>query len=129
MKRNLLWITIAAITLAALWAVTVPNIADVDGMSGVFVKAASETRQVGVAAKGYADDHQGRLPQSLDDLAPNYLLDKTLLSGVVLATPRAVLSELHPDSVIHFRVVTDNRRRETRLIVVHPDISVKRKRS
>lgn len=73
-------------------------------------------------------DHQGRLPQSLDELAPNYLPDKALLPEVILATLGAVSSELSPDSVILFRAVTEKRRRDTRIVVIHPNLSLEWKR-
>ena len=126
MKRKFLWLAITAAAIAALWGIIVPVTSK--PVSPVFNIAANETKQVGLAAKLYADDHQGRLSQSLDEFAPNYLLDKALLAGVVLATPRALLSELSPDSVILFRTVTDQGRRDTRTVVIHPDISLEWKR-
>ena len=111
--------------LAILWVI-IPGHSEPD--SSAFHLAANKTKQVGLAAKLYSADHQGRLPQSLDERAPDYLPDKALLPGVILATPGAVLSELSPDSVIIFRAVTDKRRRNTSFVVMHPDMSLEWKR-
>jgi hypothetical protein len=126
MKRKLLWSAATAVILAVLWVIIVPVTSEHDS-SALYV-AAHKTKQVGLAAKLYSADHQGRLPQSLDELAPDYLPDKDLLPGVILATPGAVLSDLSPDSVILFRAVTDKRRRDTSFVVIHPDISLEWKR-
>ena len=126
MKRKLLWSAVTAVILAVLWAMIVPVTSEPD--SSAFHMAAHKTKQVGLAAKLYSADHQGRLPQSLDELAPDYLPDKALLPGVILATPGAVLSELSPDSVILFRAVTDKHRRDTRIVVIHPNLSLEWKR-
>jgi hypothetical protein len=123
MNRTLLWSLLAVIALAVLWSVAWPVIPN-DTVSAVITKAVSDTRQVGLAAKLYANDHEGRLPGSLNELVPQYLPDKTLLPHVRFATPRTVLAELPPTAIILFRVATDEDRHETRVIVVHPDISV-----
>jgi hypothetical protein len=127
MNKTARWTSLIVGVLVVLWAAVRPVFSD-KPIPGVFAIAMSETKQVGLAAKLYAGDHQGRLPQSLDELAPSYLPDEALLPGVMLATPRAVLSELSPDSTIMLRIVTDNSRKKTRVVVVHPDISVECKR-
>jgi hypothetical protein len=127
MKRKLLWGFLTIIALAVLWALAFPVIPD-DTISGFITKEANETKQVGLAVKMYADDHQGRLPRSLDELVPAYLPDKSFFPHVYLATPHALLGELPLESIILFRVATDGRRHETRIIVVHPDISLEWKR-
>ncbi len=43
------------------------------------VKALAEAKQVGLACKLYAGDHDGKYPESLDDLVPKYFTDKRLL--------------------------------------------------
>lgn len=126
-KRKLLWVGFIIIAFTVLWTLAFPVIPD-DGISGVIAKAASETRQVGLAARLYSDDHQGRLPQALDELFPTYLTDKTFLPHVHLATPHAVLAELPREAIILFRVATDARRHETRVLVVHSDLSVEWKK-
>ncbi len=123
MKRALLWSLLASIALAVLSLFVVPFAPD-DTVSAVIIKAVNETRQVGLAAKLYADDHEGHLPASLNELVPHYLPDRTFFPHVHLATPRAVLAELQPKAIILFRVDTDDLRHGTRLIVVHPDISL-----
>lgn len=123
MKRKLLWIGLIVIALSVLWALAFPGFPD-GPISGVSTKAAAEIKQVGLAAKIYATDHQGRLPQSLDELVPTCLPDKTLLPHVHLATPRAVLAELPREAIILFRVATNERRHQTRVLVAHPDMSV-----
>jgi hypothetical protein len=127
MKRRIILISLGIVALALILGIAFP-VMNIDTISGVITKAAQETKQVGLAAKLYADDHQGRLPQSLDELAPAYLPDKTFFPHVHLATPRAVLADLPPESIILFRVATDASRRETRVIAVRPDISIEWKR-
>jgi len=118
---------LVSVALAVLWAIVRPGIPD-DPMSGVIMKAASEAKEVGLAAKLYADDHQGRLPKSLDELSPDYLPKKEVFAHTYFATPRSALAELRPESIMLFRVAIDERRHETRVIIVHPDISVEWKR-
>lgn len=93
-------------------------------LPAVFTKAQTEMRQVGIAVKAYADDHQGRLPQSLEELFPAYHPEKAVIAHTHFAAPGAVLADLPAKSIILFRVATDNRRHWTRVVVVHPDLSV-----
>ncbi len=123
MNRRLVWILPGLVALGLALCFAFP-VVDIDTISSAITEAAQETKQVGLAAKLYADDHQGHLPPSLDELAPTYLPDRTLLPHVHFSLPRAVLAELPTESIILFRVATDSRHRETRVVVVHPDMSV-----
>ena len=46
---------------------------------GMQTKALSEAKQVGLACKIFATDHQGKFPAKLEELVPDYLPDATLL--------------------------------------------------
>lgn len=122
MKRKLLLSLIVIIALVAAWVVVAPDLGD--AIPEFIMKAASDMRQVGIAAKLYADDHQGHLPQALVELVPAYLSDKRLLAHVQFTTPRAILAELPPESTILYRVAMDRRSHAARILVVHPDINV-----
>ena len=45
---------------------------------GLATKGLAEAKQIGLACKLYAGDHQGNFPPTLDDLVPTYLSDKHL---------------------------------------------------
>ncbi|MHA3770350.1 hypothetical protein ACXR0O_02300 [Verrucomicrobiota bacterium sgz303538] len=81
----------------------------------------SEARQVGLALKLYAGDHDGTLPNSLAALVPEYLPDKQLMRHMSLATPSAKLHELGKNSVIAFKLLPEDTKR---VVVVRPDISI-----
>ncbi len=43
--------------------------------------AMAEAKQVAIACKLYASDHEGRYPARLEELVPEYLPDKKLIGG------------------------------------------------
>lgn len=43
--------------------------------------AMAEAKQVAIACKLYASDHEGRYPAKLEELVPEYLPDKKLIGG------------------------------------------------
>lgn len=92
-------------------------------MSGVFTRAMSEAKQVGLAAKLYSDDHQGRLPETLRQLIPNYLPNDALLTRTQLTTPGVLLNDLPPTSILLIRTATDSKRKQTRVVFVRADIA------
>ena len=48
-------------------------------IKGKQTRCLAQAKQVGLACKLYASDHDGKFPPTLDDLMPDYLLDKKLL--------------------------------------------------
>jgi len=58
--------------------------------------ALANARDVGVALKTYADEHGGKLPQTLAALSPDYLADPKRAEHMILTTPGAVLATLPP---------------------------------
>ena len=60
----------------------------------------SQIHQVGLALKLYADDHQGVLPQRLEDMMPTYFTKREILDHVEYVSPGAELSELPPTAVL-----------------------------
>ncbi len=78
----------------------------------------AEAKQIAIACKLYASDHEGRYPARLEELVPEYLPDKKLiggydcLGGTDTEEPNTVL--------LRSRSLT----KEGRRIVVHSDASV-----
>ena len=126
MKSRTIWILVASAALVIVWVGMRP-VFTVCGPSAVAGNATSETKQVAVALKMHVADHQGHLPNSLEELVPSYLPAKTYFANTYLTTPNAILSDLPPDLIIAFRVVPDIRRRETVILFVRSDYSVTRK--
>ena len=113
----------SAAGLLLVWSIAAPQLSG-PGISGVFTRAMSEAKQVGLAAKLYSDDHQGRLPETLQQLVPNYLPNDALLTRTQLTTPGVLLKDLPPTSILLVRTATDSKRKETRVVLVRGDISV-----
>jgi type II secretory pathway pseudopilin PulG len=126
MKRKLISGLFALVALAILLSFAFPIVTTRTAWRKIGL-AESYTRQVAFVLKAYADDHQGRLPQSLDELIPNYLPNTKLLEHTHLTAPHVVLAQLSPDSIILFQVVTDDFPKVTRVIVAHPDCTVEQK--
>ena len=72
------YLTVLIIPVAILAGIALPVFNAVQ-MKGQQVKALAEAKQVGLACKLYAGDHDGKYPATLDELVPKYLTDKTLL--------------------------------------------------
>jgi hypothetical protein len=85
--------------------------------------ALTNAQDVGVALKTYADEHGGKLPQTLAALSPDYLADPKRAEHMFLTTPGAILADLSPDSVIAIRSVPDDGRY---VVVVYSTIATKR---
>jgi len=113
----------SAIFVLFLWTIAMPQLSD-PGRSGVFMRAMSEAKQVGIAAKVYADDHQGRLPEALEQLTPDYVPNDASFSRMILTTPGVLLKDLPPASVIAIKTAIDPKMKQTRVVLVHADISV-----
>ena len=60
----------------------------------------AQVKQVGLALKLYADDHQGMLPHRLEDMMPVYFTDRRLLENVEFLTPDEKLSDLPASAVL-----------------------------
>jgi len=71
MRRTII-IVVSALGLLLFIGLITPSLSG-PGTPAAFVRAMVEVKNVGIAAHLYADDHQGRLPETLDDLVPNYL--------------------------------------------------------
>src|SRR5690242_4019987 len=123
MIRVLFRTFVAVVAVSVLWTLMRPVFSD-DPVPAAFTKATAEMRQVAIAAKFYADGHRGRLPQCLEELVPAYLPDPAAIGDAHFLAPGAVLAGLPPESIILSRVVTDDQRHWTRVVVVHPDLSV-----
>lgn len=116
-------IVAAAIGLLVLWIAVTPYYPD-EGISGVLTGAMSDAKQVGMAARLYADDHQGRLPENLQQLVPNYLPDDKFFSRMQLTTPGVLLKDLPQNSIIAVKTATEPKRKQTRVVFVRADFSV-----
>jgi hypothetical protein len=88
------------------------------------MRAMSEAKEVGIAAKHYSDDHQGRLPETLQQLIPNYLTNGAIFTRMQLTTPGVLLKDLPPTSIIAIKTAADTKRKQTRVVFVRADISV-----
>lgn len=121
------WILGIAIVLALLWFGLRPSFPD-DGIPGAVMQSASEAKQVAIAMRLYADEHQGRLPSTLAELVPNYLPDDRFLARTHFATPRAVLADLPKEAIILFRVTIAPKRKQPYIVIARPDASVEWKK-
>ena len=60
----------------------------------------AQLKQVGTALKLYADDNQGRLPNHLEEMIPDYFTQPEILEHVEFLAPGALLPDLPPGAVI-----------------------------
>lgn len=116
-------IVAAAIGLLVLRIAVTPHYPD-DAISPVLTGAMSEAKQVGMAARLYADDHQGHLPENLQQLTPNYLPDGKFFPRMQLTTPGVLLKDLPPNSIIAVKTATDPKQKRARVVFVRADLSV-----
>ena len=72
------YLGICVFVLAVLAGIALPVFNAVQD-KGLAVRGLAEAKQIGLACKLYAGDHQGDFPPTLDDLVPKYLPDKHLL--------------------------------------------------
>ena len=78
----------------------------------------AEAKQVAIACKLYASDHEGRYPTKLDELVPEYLSDKKLIGGYDCLG--GTDTEAANTVLLRSKSLTKDGRR----IVVHSDTSV-----
>ncbi len=78
-----------------------------------------QIKQVGLALKLYAADHQGTLPDHLEDMMPIYFTKHELLDNVEYVSAGAKLPELPPTAVLARRPFPEDRL----ISVVHADMS------
>lgn len=96
------------------------------GESGTFATAMHEARQVGMAAKLYAIDHEGHLPDTLLQLYPDYIDTKAAFLNMRLTTPGMVLDDLPEEAVIATKAIADAKRKQSAICYVRADIAVER---
>ena len=84
-------------------------------------RAMGEAKNVALAAYQYAGEHQGRLPEKLQQLL-TYLPREESFERTHLTMPGAVLKDLPPKSILLVRSTT--KRKESRLVFVRADGSV-----
>ena len=99
--RSIAWSAPLLLSVAILWRAFHPTVIRHMNYTG-------QVKQVGLALKLYADDHQGMLPLRLEDMMPTYFTRQELLEGIQLATPGAKLPELPPRTVIACRLYPQN---------------------
>jgi hypothetical protein len=119
MKRIVIGI-LSVVALAILIGIAFPVYSD-RPIPARYTNAVTEARQVALALKMFADDHQGTLPDSFDMLIPHYIPDKQLLRRIWLTTPGTKLDQLPKQAIIAFKLIPE----ETfRVVVVRPDATV-----
>jgi len=127
---------IAAITCAAIFLGPLPitQLSNAVQLSDMVIKSIANAKQILFACKEYAADNNGRYPDSLDDLFPAYLPDRSILvsplkpgeplgylykPGLTEASPpdTVVLEDKFAPAAKHERVVVyvDNRARVLKL--------------
>ncbi len=91
----------------------------------------NEAKQVGIAAKLYANDHEGRLPETFAQLMPDIVDDARLFQQMQLLTPGAKLDELPPKTVMMTKTFMKATwafsipwGKQERMVLVYPDLSV-----
>ena len=81
-------------------------------------QAMAEAKQIAIACKLYASDHEGRYPAKLEELVPEYLPDKKLIGGYDCLG--GIDTEASNTVLLRSKSLTKDGRR----VVVHSDASV-----
>lgn len=101
-----------------------PNVIHCGPESGAVLRAMSDAKDVGMAAHAYAQEHQGRLPETVRQLVQYWATNEKRFARTHLTVPGVLLKDLPPKSIIFVKAFTDPKRKETRLVFVHADGSV-----
>jgi hypothetical protein len=109
--------------LLAAGLLLVPGGAHGETMTPAYkAKVRADAHSVGVAPKGYVDNHGGRLPNSLEALPPVYLVNAQTYNNTILTTPNAVLSNLPEDCIIAVRTIPED---PNQVVAVYATIAAK----
>lgn len=77
-----------------------------------------QAKQIYLGLRLYAQDHDSRLPEKLEELHPDYISSEVIMNNLYFTTPGVRLDVLPENAILLFRTVTNPNGKDPSMIVI-----------